>query len=517
MATVTRTVMFTDLTDFTKKSSDLDRRGIHDLLAWHLRMVEPFAKKYGGRVIKNLGDSYLVTYASATDALRAGLEIQENVTSQDGTGAPIKIGMTTGDVEEIDGDAFGEAVNLAHRVLGQCESGDVMFGPGTKVCMNASEIPWESVGRRRLKGIPGDQELYRAVPRHRSWLPDAVCAAVKLGTLVRIRRGQRPPMLPPEPVVLLDGFAPGSDALEKVVGSLPVLDPSALWLATYNISQSDRSAWLEGGRGLVVGTPEAIDAAIEDAYNAVNRTAGSDTIVIDVGTNAEFELVVCGLAMPKVPLSEVVASYSYDLLGDGLWVNRSDRAVVRVELSSDGLIVRALAPGVSVNGRGLLPGSSTPLSDGDAIHTSVGQHHFRRLEASSYHGLVLRDTETRIGVTGGQTIELGREPRHPGLRFPDRRGQENIRWCAGQRAARARAQGFTLDRLLAGRRQAAVEMQGEGVRLRPLHARCPTFLRRADPGEEHRLERCEEEIGLGVDDLIVAGTTAVALRAFEGD
>ena len=39
---------------------------------------------------------------------------------------------------------------------------------------------------------------------------------------------------------------------------------------------------------------------------------GSDTIIIlDVSGNAELDLVLAGLALPAVPMGDVVASYSY--------------------------------------------------------------------------------------------------------------------------------------------------------------------------------------------------------------
>src|SRR5690606_17230531 len=152
----------------------------------HEALVSPIVTRYGGRVVKNLGDSFLILFDSATDALRAALDVQHTVT--DSGGNPIRLAMTTGDVEEIDGDAFGECVNLAARILSKAPASEIWFGKGTHVCMNQAEIPWESVGRYRLKGIPGEQEVFRAVPRATAWLPDAVAAAAKAGNLVRLKR-----------------------------------------------------------------------------------------------------------------------------------------------------------------------------------------------------------------------------------------------------------------------------------------------------------------------------------------
>jgi hypothetical protein len=506
LGTVTRTVAFTDLANYTQKVARTDREGLRKLLSDHEALVAPIVERHGGRIVKNLGDSFMVMFDAATDALRAALEIQSMVTGSGGIS--LRLAMTTGDVEEIEGDAFGEAVNLAARILAQTPSSEIWFGPGTRVCMNAAETPWETVGRFRLKGIPGEKEIFRAVPAHRCWLPDPLIQSARQGTLVRIRRGARPPLLPPDPVILLEGFAPGSPALMDAVDSLPVLNPASLWLATYNIASEDRNEWTEAGRGLVIGTPEAIEDAIEEAQQQVARSSGSDTIVLDVGVQADVELVMCGLALPSVPLSDVVSSYFYDLLSDGRWVNRSDRSLLRVEVTPVGARLHALAPGILVNGRAIPTGESVLLADDDEIRTPSGSLRYETAN-HGYIGLLLAETEMRLGVMNGTTAELGREPNHPGLAFPDRRGQDNIRWCPGARAAKAKQHGFTLDRALAGRRQAAIQVNGDVVRLKPLHERCATYIQR----EHHKtLDRADGEVRIGVGDRVVAGTTIVSLR-----
>ncbi len=510
MGTVTRTVAFTDLESYTAKVSRTDREGLRKLLAEHEQLVTPIVERNGGRVVKNLGDSFMVLFVSATEALRAALEIQQMV---NGTGGIIlRIGMTSGDVEEIEGDAFGEAVNLAARVLALTPPGEVWFGPGTRVCMNAAEIPWESLGRYKLKGIPGEKEVFRAVPKHKAYLPQALEAAAKVNRIVRIRRGTRPPLLDPQSMVLLEGFIPGSPALAEAMDSLPVISPSNLWLSAYNIASEDRNLWTESGRGLVIGTPEALEEALQAAVKPTPmRNSGSDTIVLEgVGAPIDVELVMCGLALPAVPLSEVVSSYFYDLMADGRWLNRSDRSLLRVEVTSAGARLQAMANGILLNQRPLASGESAPLNDDDEISTPAG---IVRFEATNhtYAGLLLHDSDNvRIGMMHNSTAELGREPNHPGLPFPDRRGQDNIRWCPGPRAAKARAHGFTLDRALAGRRQASLQLaDNDTLRLTPLHERCATYVQRSG---QKQLERADFEVTVEIGDRVVAGTTVVAIQ-----
>ena len=188
MATATKTVVFTDLEGYTERVAAADRQGIKKILEEHESRVKPIVERFAGRVVKNLGDSFMCLFPSATDALRASVEILEFVAekpiaagsgamrlparvvnpadlkhsvyetyrTEGKTGGGIRLALTTGDVEELNDDAFGDAVNLAARILAKAPAGQIWFGPGTRVCMNASEIAWEEVGRHTFKGMSAE-------------------------------------------------------------------------------------------------------------------------------------------------------------------------------------------------------------------------------------------------------------------------------------------------------------------------------------------------------------------------
>lgn len=506
LPTRTHTVVFTDLTGYTNTVSRSDREALRELIASHEMLVAPVLERYGGRIVKNLGDSYMALFDAATDAVRACLELVENI-AQEGRFS-IRAGLATGDVEVIDGDAFGDAVNMAARILAKCPDAEVWFAPATFACMNQSEIAWEAVGRLSLKGFAGETEVYRAVPRTRAWLPEPVADAVRSSRIVRIQRGDPLGALPPRPVILLEGFVPGSQALRDFVDRLPVVDPASLWLVAYNIPPVDRYAWQSAGRGLVIGVPAAVDQAVLETRRP-SHTTGSDTIILDVSASAVMELVMAGLALPATPMSEVVAGYTYDLLADGRWVNRSDRAIGRVNVSADGVSFTAMVPGVLVRGRQAAPGAAERLGHGDVVQAPCGRITFHEVLSRGYAGLLLSDSLARLGVGAGQQAEIGREPNYPGLALPDRRGQDNIRWCVGSRAARARESGFTLDRALAGRRQAAVVPSPGGGEVLSLHPRCPTFVVNGNILDQVALNTPRPVVA---GDLIVAGTSVIAVR-----
>jgi hypothetical protein len=297
--------------------------------------------------------------------------------------------------------------------------------------------------------------------------------------------------------------------LTEMVDSLPVLDPGKLWLASYTLAPSDRHAWSSYGRGLLVGKTDTIDKTLEQTRREITKPVGTHTIILDTAEPADMDLVMAGLALPTVPMASVVEGYTYDLLPDGRWVNRSPQAVLRIDASQNGVQVTALASGIELAGKMLSPSSTTMLEDGVTLRTPSGPIQFWRVESTAYLGLLLADTPLKIGVNQGEKTELGREPNHPGIALPDRRGQENIRWCTGSRAARARESGFTLDRALAGRRQASIESTGSGqCMVNSLHDRCPTWVMQ----NVGQLNRVESTSTATAGDFIVTGTSVVALR-----
>lgn len=506
--TRTRTIVFTDMADYTRRTNEADREGLRNLLAMHQRYVEPVLTGRGGRIVKNIGDSFMAIFDSATDAIRACMDLVEAHDASRGSDVSFRAGVATGDVEETDSDAFGEPVNLASRIIGKTPTGEVWFAPATWHCINQAEIPYEPAGRHVLKGIPWEVEVYRAVPLNQAWLPDALAAAARSRQLVIWRAGDPVPSLPPNSQLVLEGFRPGSPALTEAVDRLPLLEPSRLWLSTYNISPADRHEWVRNGRGLVIGTPAAVRAAVHQQVQAASRSVGSDTIILDTGSASVLDLVVAGLALPAVPLSEVVAGYSYDLAPDGRWLNRSDRALARVDVSSTGATLQTLAPGITVNGQAAVQGTPVPLGPGATIQTPAGTLTFVALGQEGYLGALVGDSQIRLGVGASQQVEFGREPNHPGLLLPDRNTQDNIRWLPGTRATRARERGFTLDKVLTGRHHAALRATARTIEVLPLHETCATFL----VDGAHQVRRLADPTPAQVGDLLLLGTMVVALR-----
>jgi class 3 adenylate cyclase len=507
MGTVTRTIVFTDLVNYTEKTSRSDRETLRRLISQHESWTREVCEPLGGRLVKNLGDAFITLFDSATDGLRACQILAES--GLPGTSFTLRASATTGDVEEIDGDIFGEAVNLAARLSSVTPGSEVWFAESTRRCANLAEIPWESVGMFSFKGISEETPCFRAPTRSRCILPQPLIDAIRTERLIRIQPNMSMPRIRPNSLVLFEGFQPGSDDLAKALTGLPVLDPAKLWLNTYLLPPLERRNWIEAGRNLVIGTPEALVQALDEQSQHWPEDTGKATVFLDAGNEVALELVLAGMALPTVPLGGIVAGYSYDLMAEGRWANHSPNAVLRLDVSSEGVTLQVMTGGISINGRAVSPGSSRKLVGNEALVTPAGALRYYATEGP-YIGLLTGDSQVRLAVGFGEKAEMGRNPNHPGVALPDRGGQRNLRWCSGSRANRTRAAGFTLDRALVGRRQATVSVDRTGaLQVEALHQRLSSYLFRP-PDQLVKIEQPREA---RIGDLIIMGTNVVSLSA----
>ncbi|MCK6522132.1 hypothetical protein L6R49_11900 [Myxococcota bacterium] len=504
MGTATRTVMFSDLVGYTARSINSKREEQRQLVVTHERLVEPLVLRHGGRIVNRMGDGLLLCFDSATEAALAGQAILEQAASEDEI--ELRLAAATGDVEELGDDVLGDVVNLAARVNAEGKPGELWITDVTRQCLNQREIAWEPLDALSLKGIPGMVAVCRVVPRHRCHLPPVITAAQRASHLLRLRHNVPTSVIPADPVVLLEGYAPGSPELQRAVDAVPVMDPARVWLSAYQLSPATRLEWLSRGHNLLISTPEALDRALGVIIpQPPTDPAQPNTQSFD----SEDALTLAGLALPTAPFSNIVAAYSFDLLSDARWVSRDHSAIARVEVRAEGVSVLALGPGVSVNGQAVRAGERRALNHGALLRTATSDHRFTALASGPYRGLLVNLSPADLLVSLKQPVELGRDPQGHGFSVHDRRGEENLTWCPGPRAARAREEGFNLDRSLVSRRHARLSPGREGqLHLTSLSERSPTYLH----SERRGLERVAGDATAHDDDLIVLGTHVIGVR-----
>ncbi len=135
------TVLFADLSGFTKLSSERDAEETHELLNRYFTAVDGVVHGYGGAVDKHIGDAVMAVFgapvAHGNDperALRAALDLHRAVA---GLEPPMRlhVGVASGQVvaSGTGSDAHreytvtGDTVNLASRLQDMASSGDTLI------------------------------------------------------------------------------------------------------------------------------------------------------------------------------------------------------------------------------------------------------------------------------------------------------------------------------------------------------------------------------------------------------
>jgi len=158
-------IMFTDIKGFSKKMGK-DEKAAMELLKKHDAMMRVFVAKHGGKVVKVIGDSFMVDFASAVNAVKCAMKVQEyfykhNEDKSDFEKIEIRIGIHLGDVVVVENDMYGDGVNIASRIEAITEP--------TRICItsdvytqikNKMDIKVYHIGSMELKNIAEPVEVY---------------------------------------------------------------------------------------------------------------------------------------------------------------------------------------------------------------------------------------------------------------------------------------------------------------------------------------------------------------------
>lgn len=102
------------------------------LLDQHRSLLGSVFERYGGRVVKTMGDGFLVEFASAVEAVNCAVQAQTdarrfNEGQKQGERILLRIGIHVGDIVHSNGDILGDAVNVAARLQPLAAAGGHML------------------------------------------------------------------------------------------------------------------------------------------------------------------------------------------------------------------------------------------------------------------------------------------------------------------------------------------------------------------------------------------------------
>jgi len=132
-------------------------------------VIEPLIAAHRGRIVKLMGDGFLVEFASVVDAVGCALAWQTAVTEREAESREedrirFRIGLNLGDVIVEGDDLYGDGVNIAARLEAQAEPGGISIsGDAYRQAKGKVEAEFEDLGEHALKNVAEPVRMYRIV------------------------------------------------------------------------------------------------------------------------------------------------------------------------------------------------------------------------------------------------------------------------------------------------------------------------------------------------------------------
>ena len=126
MDTAQRAVLFVDVTDSTRIYETLGDARAHALINKLLELLAKVAARYGGAVVKTLGDGMVCAFPLPDHAFQAACDMQAAAPDAAPERLAIKVGFTFGPVVLSGGDVFGDTVNVCARLVALANADQVL-------------------------------------------------------------------------------------------------------------------------------------------------------------------------------------------------------------------------------------------------------------------------------------------------------------------------------------------------------------------------------------------------------
>lgn len=125
-------IVCADVVGYSRLIGQDEEGTIGRLKALRRELIEPLIDQYGGRIANTAGDSLLIEFPSAVDAVRCTIAVQDGVAAHHhnaGTDRDIRfrIGINVGDVVAQGDDLLGDGVNVAARLEALADPGGIVL------------------------------------------------------------------------------------------------------------------------------------------------------------------------------------------------------------------------------------------------------------------------------------------------------------------------------------------------------------------------------------------------------
>jgi class 3 adenylate cyclase len=159
-----RAIVFTDIRGSVAQTIALGDDGHMAVLRAHNDIVRRTLEQHAGRQVKHTGDGIMAAFGSVSAAVEFAINAQRAFAVWNGEAEPplhVGIGISAGEpVTGDNDDLFGAAVQLAARLCGAAEAGDIAVSVVVKELCIGKQFRFVERGAMPLKGIPEPVHVY---------------------------------------------------------------------------------------------------------------------------------------------------------------------------------------------------------------------------------------------------------------------------------------------------------------------------------------------------------------------
>jgi class 3 adenylate cyclase len=157
-------IMFTDIVGYTAMTQENELRAL-DTLRKHREILRPIILKHGGKEVKTMGDAFLIEFSSALAAIECATDIEraiQKITVASAEDLHVKIGIHLGDVIHEGGDVYGDAVNIASRIVPLAKGGGICLSQQVyDQVRNKTDLKFSMLPAQYLKNISIPLDVYK--------------------------------------------------------------------------------------------------------------------------------------------------------------------------------------------------------------------------------------------------------------------------------------------------------------------------------------------------------------------
>jgi class 3 adenylate cyclase len=157
-------VMFSDIVDSTRLAEEVGDEEWTGVVSRYREFVRAAFATRGGEEVGTQGDGFLAQFPSPADAVLCAIDIQRDIedVAAAGLGLQLRIGVHAGEAVHDDGDLIGRVVNLAARVTGEADPGEILVTEPVADYVGG-RLQLQDRGLRDLRGVPQPRHLLAVV------------------------------------------------------------------------------------------------------------------------------------------------------------------------------------------------------------------------------------------------------------------------------------------------------------------------------------------------------------------